>query len=328
MEHHSVLPIQNLIINSSIVDVNPEKVYEWQFNIEDLKVSEKSVYAAIIFLDDKKEEVARRCRFITNNLIKEYSIICSVPTKAKYAVLGFRVNCEGVKPSQVQIKFPFIDDCKLIIVKDKSETYDEDFDYEEAFRNENLEKNHWHLVGGGKNVEEFLQNGRIKVEVLKELGLTSNAALLDVGCGTGILIEHLKNFLISPKNYVGTDLSLDVIEFCKRRYPSFEFYRNSMTKLPKLDRKFDMICLFSVFTHMRPSEIIELLLDMKQYLKPGGSIIATVFINSKIPTFTGTRSKIEINEEYFLNMIKSVGFSKVTNKKNTDIVQDMYQISL
>jgi len=201
------------------------------------------------------------------------------------------------------------------------------FNYEKAFEEADLEKNWWDVVGAAKNPIEFIENGHKKLEVLKYFGLLSQSTLLDVGCGTGILINHLRSYLTSNNNYVGTDLVEKAVKYCQKQYPNFEFHKNEMTKLPNLDRSFDMICLFSIFTHIFPDETKNLLLELKNYLKPRGCIVASVITNPSISSYEGTRSKIELNEVFFIDLVRSVGFSKIERyPKDTHIIQPRYKI--
>jgi len=150
------------------------------------------------------------------------------------------------------------------------------------------------------------------VKQLIDLGLTSDSTILDIGCGTGILINYLENYLSSPKNYMGMDMFQTVIDYCKENYPTFDFIKGDVTKsIPIPDRKFDMICLWSVFTHIYPTDIIKSLKIMKDHLNPNGIIVAPIFSNSMLSSWTGTLKKIEMNPDYFSELVKKAGFTKV-----------------
>lgn len=184
-----------------------------------------------------------------------------------------------------------------------------DLDYNEYYRKFDLEKDPWTVVGANEDSEG--SNFAYKSEILKRCGLKESSTLLDIGCGTGLLLKYLQNYLISPKNYVGIDISSDAIEFCKKHYPNSEWYTCEMTKLPTMNRKFDAICLFSVFTHMYPNDIIEFLKEMKIFLNKDGCIVASVILNQSVSNFIGDRWKIEINKEYFFSLVRSAGFFKI-----------------
>ena len=67
--------------------------------------------------------------------------IFAVPFGVKYAILGFRVNCEGADPFDVEISFPSITNQTLSEVSnDRIESYDDIFDYNELYAKYDLEK--------------------------------------------------------------------------------------------------------------------------------------------------------------------------------------------
>ena len=49
--------------------------------------------------------------------------------------------------------------------------------------------------------------------------------------------------------------------------------------LPVDLESFDVICLFSVFTHLSPDDFVGMLKLLRPYIKPGGRIIFSLFVN-------------------------------------------------
>jgi len=277
----------------------------------------------------KKNEVARRVKFFKNFSGKEqtFTIRSQVPLGAKYAILGFRVNCAGAKPSDTKIKLPKIKQCTLSTTENKEESYDESYVYEEVYERTDLDKEPWLAVGSPKKHKDGVIVDPEILPLLKDMGLLPDSTILDVGCGTGHLINPLKSYLVSTKNYVGIDLVQKAVDYCKKHYPEFEFHKNEMVKLPNLGRKFDMIVLLSVFTHMYPNEIKELLIEMKKFLKDDSSIVLTVSINQHISSYTGDRTHVQMTEKLFLDIVKSAGFSKIKRHPKRELgIQTIYQI--
>src|SRR6185312_2698469 len=211
----------------------------------------------------------------------------------------------------------------------------DDLDYNEFYRKFDLETDPWTVVVCHQENEKT--NYEHKLRILQQFGLQKNSTLLDVGCGTGLFIKSLENYLQSPQQqFVGVDLADDAIKYCMKKYPGYTFYTCGMTKLPILNKKFDMICLFSVFTHMYPEEILEYLKDMKNYLNENGCIVASI-IESVDKKFNGDRNKAEINKQYFMEIVKSSGYDKIVQlesdeyyealKKTGNVVQITYKIS-
>lgn len=210
-----------------------------------------------------------------------------------------------------------------------------DLDYNEYYRKFDLESDPWTVVGCHQETEKT--NYDDKLRILKQCGLQKNSTLLDVGCGTGLFIKSLENYLQSPQQqFVGVDLADDAVKYCIKKYPGYTFHKCEMSKLPNIKQKFDMICLFSVFTHMYPEEVLEYLKDMKTYLNENGVIVASI-IESVNKKFNGDRDRAEINKQYFIEIVKSAGYDKINQiepdeyyealKKTGSVVQITYRIS-
>jgi SAM-dependent methyltransferase len=130
-----------------------------------------------------------------------------------------------------------------------------------------------------------------------ELGLPdlSQQAVLDVGCGTKFsqaLLEHG----LPIKSYVGVDVYREMIDFLRENVsdPRFEYHHIDVhndlynpgappmtehTDLGVGNRTFDVICLFSVFTHLAPDDYRTMLRLLRRYVRPSGRLIYTLFID-------------------------------------------------
>jgi SAM-dependent methyltransferase len=123
----------------------------------------------------------------------------------------------------------------------------------------------------------------------------SGCDVLDVGCGTKFTQAFLDHRL-AVGSYVGVDVYSEMIEFLQENVadPRFEYHhidvRNerynpdapAMTERTDLglgDRRFDLICLFSVFTHMAPQDYGTMLRLLRRYVRPNGRLIYTLFID-------------------------------------------------
>jgi len=322
---------EELKINSSPIPIEPDKVYQLMFKARGIKGNENSAYVLIIFSDDKKE-VQRRIRKIKDwsNIEHEYSIISATPFGSKQARAGFRINCQGAVPAHTVIDIPPVEELRVLEVSnDSTQTYDEHNDYTKLWEKIDLEKNYWRAVGAFNDEQKFIKDGKNKLQILKNAGLKPDSKILDVGCGTGTLVKHLADYLESTKNYVGTDISLKAINFCKKRYQDFRFYVNETTELPKFNEKFDMICLFSVFTHIYPDKTRDFLKNIKAVLAPSGCIVATIFENPYLKTFTDTIGKIEYNRDYFSDIVRSTGFTKISKLTESEKMKQVpYKIQI
>ena len=95
--------------------------------------------------------------------------------------------------------------------------------------------------------------------------------LLDIGCGTGQLMEELKKF----GTVYGVDISRDALSFCKKRgLTNLSQATLGKTKLPFKDKTFDAVFCLDVLEHIDEWE--KSLLELKRVLKPQGFLIVTV----------------------------------------------------
>jgi ubiquinone/menaquinone biosynthesis C-methylase UbiE len=149
----------------------------------------------------------------------------------------------------------------------------------------------------------------VKLQMLVDLGLTPNAKVLDVGCGTGLLTTALHDYLSDDGLYCGADISPEAVAFCRSRFPrpNFRFETSEMTALPSLSESFDFIVFYSVFTHTYPHETALLLGEARRLLTENGVIFADLFAAPLVEYYAGDRGLIEVNPDYFLQLLDRSG---------------------
>ncbi len=134
-------------------------------------------------------------------------------------------------------------------------------------------------------------HGKLHVDRMIELVTGSGFALrpgdriLDLGCGAGRMIRHLRHLAASCEIW-GADISADHILWCKRHLsPPFNFV--TTTKVPHLpfeDRSFRLVYCGSLFTHI--DDLADAwLLELRRILAPGGRAYLTLHDNSTIEQF-------------------------------------------
>lgn len=123
-------------------------------------------------------------------------------------------------------------------------------------------------VGG-----EFKAMGALEVATLQHFGLAHAEYVIDVGCGSGRLAEPLSQ--VFTGKYLGLDVVPQLIEFARRKVarPAWRFELTEGFNIPEEDAVADMICFFSVFTHLRHEQSYLYLREAKRVLKPGGKIL-------------------------------------------------------
>ena len=120
--------------------------------------------------------------------------------------------------------------------------------------------------------------GAVEPAVSKKLDIISqavcfqtNASVMDVGCGNGVIVPHLKRAGADLKSYYGIDLSNEMVDFAKQSYPGLEFAKTNFLTCTTLAKKFDAI-LFNGVAQFFPS-IPDALRRAALKLKPGGRLV-------------------------------------------------------
>ncbi len=94
--------------------------------------------------------------------------------------------------------------------------------------------------------------------------------ILEVGCGTGLVLAKLASFAQSAR---GVDLSPGMLELARGR--GLNVVEGSATSLPFPDASFDVTCSFKVLAHVPAIE--EALAEMTRVTRPGGYVIAEFY---------------------------------------------------
>lgn len=94
--------------------------------------------------------------------------------------------------------------------------------------------------------------------------------VLEVGCGTGLVLSRIARFARSNK---GIDLSPGMLEKAKAR--GLDVAVGSATALPFPDASFDVTCSFKVLAHV--PEIETALSEMARVTRPGGYVLAELY---------------------------------------------------
>ncbi len=123
-------------------------------------------------------------------------------------------------------------------------------------------------VGG-----EFFAIGMLEFSLLRSLGLTDGATVVDVGCGSGRLALPLS--IMPGVSYLGTDLVPELLAHARRitARSDWRFERAKGLTIPCRDGTADFVCFFSVLTHLRHEDSFRYLSEAKRALKPGGKIV-------------------------------------------------------
>jgi len=133
-------------------------------------------------------------------------------------------------------------------------------------------------VGG-----EFEAIGLLERHLLVQYGLPVEGYLIDVGCGSGRLAKPLAAWLRG--RYLGTDVVPELIEHARTLVgrADWRFEVVDRIAIPERDGQADMVCFFSVFTHLLHEQSYLYLEEARRVLKPGGRIVFS-FLEFRIPS--------------------------------------------
>jgi ubiquinone/menaquinone biosynthesis C-methylase UbiE len=112
-------------------------------------------------------------------------------------------------------------------------------------------------------------NQRLMDIVLRLSGLPKGARIADLGCGSGVFSNVLRQ-----RGYecTGVDLSPALIRIAKQKYPGIEFIEGDVEQLPFADASFDGVLLAGILHHF--SDRSAFVAEVKRILKPGGKFVA------------------------------------------------------
>jgi ubiquinone/menaquinone biosynthesis C-methylase UbiE len=148
--------------------------------------------------------------------------------------------------------------------------------YEQLYETLTLANSDDDAVGRGS----FDTIGKAELAVLRREGLQPAHTLVDFGCGTGRLAIHAIPALHEGR-YIGIDISQEMLRRLDERLKTHAASETSRVSLMHqtsdafqlADATVDMLCAFSVFTHMEHEDTYRYLRSARRIVRPGGRIV-------------------------------------------------------
>ena len=127
--------------------------------------------------------------------------------------------------------------------------------------------------------KDYKKESDIVHRVIQKYSRSGGRELLDLCCGTGAHIQHLR------KRYIvtGLDKSPQMLKIARTRNKSVRFVRADMNSF-HLKKKFDaIVCLFSSVAYLRTKKNFATFASRcLKHLKPGGVLIIEPFVSEKL----------------------------------------------
>ena len=103
------------------------------------------------------------------------------------------------------------------------------------------------------------------LEIDTMLPFIENKKVLEVGCGTGLILQEINKYATEA---IGIDISENMLDFAREK--NLNVINTNATKIPFPDKYFDVVCSFKVLAHIE--DIDAVLGEMSRITKPGGKL--------------------------------------------------------
>lgn len=123
-------------------------------------------------------------------------------------------------------------------------------------------------------------SGQIR-ELVETFDLKEGKTVLDVGCGTGILLPYLSEKVKEKGSVFALDFSWNMIFRAKKNEekPNIHFINASVEALPLIDESMDYITCFATFAHIADQK--KAVYEMGRALKKGGKLFIAHLLGKK-----------------------------------------------
>lgn len=153
-----------------------------------------------------------------------------------------------------------------------------------------IENNHWWFSA---------KRQYINIVLKKRFKNRSGLKILDMGCGTGAVIEYLR---LKNQQVIGIDANSVAVDYCRQKSLPVEKSEAHKTKFS--DGVFDVILALDLLEHLEnPEEAIK---EMGRILKQGGLLIATVPAHQFLWSYhdVSLHHKKRYNKESLIDLFK------------------------
>ena len=118
---------------------------------------------------------------------------------------------------------------------------------------------------GWKEISD--EKGKLICRTINMLEIEEGASVLDIGAGTGVFYEFLKE--LKPNRYMAVDISENMLGEIKTKYPEAETLCGDFDKEISIPGKFDFVVIFNSIPHFENLE--QVFTNGKAALREGGT---------------------------------------------------------
>ena len=221
-----------------------------------------------------------------------------------------------------------------------------------------LPPRHYRL--GGQNFRDdakFVSSAQSESRrLVNAFGLNQSTSLLEIGCGYGRLPIGIFTDFGKITRYEGVDVNPSAINWCNKyiqpQYPFAKFtlsnvhndrynqgsnQTSSSLRLPFEDSVFDIVYMYSVFSHMLTHDVDAYLGEFSRVLKPQGKIFLTAFVEKNVPdceenpanyrqAWKGPLHCVRFDQAFFEGLLGKHGFAteRFVYEQATDGQSEIY----
>jgi ubiquinone/menaquinone biosynthesis C-methylase UbiE len=150
-----------------------------------------------------------------------------------------------------------------------------------------------------KQLADLIQKINVKVEVV-----------VDLGAGTGVMIDKISSFLPNVKKVVGLDVEPMMIEWMKTHGPK-TVTPTLMTesKIPLIDQSSDLVTMINLFHELESTD--QILNEVSRVLKNRSAVVIVDWAKKVTPK--GPPIDHRIAEEVVVKSLQQAGFTQIKN---------------
>lgn len=153
--------------------------------------------------------------------------------------------------------------------------------------------------------------------MVRSLGIAPVSAVLDVGCGTGVLLPHLLEAVGPGGSVCALDIAEEMLHVARRKLtrPNLQYLHADIVETPFLEESFDLVVCHNCFPHIWDKE--RAVREMFRILRGGGRVVVShtqdrESINARHRRLGGAVGEDMLpGEEAMLRLFRGAGFSEI-----------------